>query len=658
MPEKDNKSKDMIQKLQQLLRAREERIVALETENAMLYLKLAQCQGNVRSTRKETTHVRRLYDDNEKFKSNIGKQLVKLCRDVKDLRLDAHHLKIDTEKASERFKMEVDLIREEASNSIMMMKSMDTKKLTDTEELQHRLSQAELALDEAMRAAHSERTRRKTLHNTLMELRGNIRVHCRVRPMLAELDSAGDPDLLGLPNTPSEEVVTAQDDENVIVSSSTKEGATQKVRLFEFERVYNPSDSQNAVFTDVAPLLTSLLDGYNVCIMAYGQTGSGKTHTMLSSHSAESDLDGDHLGADEGVIPRSARELFRLIKERENANESWYLEISVCEIYLGYIKDLLAPPDKRDINHSVFMAVDGSQEIPSLVTKTVTSVQEVMTFVHYGLRRRHEDATKVHAHSSRSHLIVQLNLYHTTQSASSARVTSPDSLITRPPSPPVTPTQGRRLLPQLSVDGAVKKRSKSPSPSSTSRQSRSTLPSSSSRSRSPSPQSSTSSSDQSIRSTPACVTVKTKLQLVDLAGSECVGMTGVTGAGLRESSEINKSLSALADVLQALAEHRSHIPYRNTKLTHMLQDTIGGDAKLLVMLCVSPVKKYLTETAQCLGFGSRARQVARGQAKKRRPTGPVLLGPSDLAAVNASFRSKHGGSTGNLSPRRPLSAHK
>ena len=74
-------------------------------------------------------------------------------------------------------------------------------------------------------------------------------------------------------------------------------------------------------------------------------------------------------------------------------------------------------------------------------------------------------------------------------------------------------------------------------------------------------------------------------------------------------------------MLQALAENQAHIPYRNTKLTHILQDTIGGDSKLLVMLCVSPAQKYSTESLQCLGFGSRARQVARGPAKKRRPIG-------------------------------------
>ncbi|PIK47983.1 Kinesin-like KIF25 [Apostichopus japonicus] len=70
--------------------------------------------------------------------------------------------------------------------------------------------------------------------------------------------------------------------------------------------------------------------------------------------------------------------------------------------------------------------------------------------------------------------------------------------------------------------------------------------------------------------------VKTKLQLVDLAGSECVGVSGVKGTALREASFINRSLSALADVLGALAEQRPHIPYRNSRLTHLLQDSIGG----------------------------------------------------------------------------------
>ena len=71
-------------------------------------------------------------------------------------------------------------------------------------------------------------------------------------------------------------------------------------------------------------------------------------------------------------------------------------------------------------------------------------------------------------------------------------------------------------------------------------------------------------------------TFSSKLNLVDLAGSECVGRSGVTGEALQETKFVNKSLSALGDVLGALAEKRlRHIPYRNSKLTHLLQDCLG-----------------------------------------------------------------------------------
>uniref|UniRef100_H2YVI0 Kinesin motor domain-containing protein n=1 Tax=Ciona savignyi TaxID=51511 RepID=H2YVI0_CIOSA len=95
------------------------------------------------------------------------------------------------------------------------------------------------------------------------------------------------------------------------------------------------------------------------------------------------------------------------------------------------------------------------------------------------------------------------------------------------------------------------------------------------------------------------------------------GMSGVTGPALRESSFINRSLSSLADVLASISERRSHIPYRNSKLTHLLQDSIGGDAKMLIILCVSPTRRFITETMQTLQFGSRARQVQRGPPRKR-----------------------------------------
>jgi len=72
---------------------------------------------------------------------------------------------------------------------------------------------------------------------------------------------------------------------------------------------------------------------------------------------------------------------------------------------------------------------------------------------------------------------------------------------------------------------------------------------------------------------------RSKLTFVDLAGSECIGLSQVSGEAAKEASHINKSLSALSDVLLALGEKREHIPYRNSKLTFLLRDSIGKNAK-------------------------------------------------------------------------------
>lgn len=107
-----------------------------------------------------------------------------------------------------------------------------------------------------------------------------------------------------------------------------------------------------------------------------------------------------------------------------------------------------------------------------------------------------------------------------------------------------------------------------------------------------------------------------KINLVDLAGSENVNKSGVAGQGLKEAQNINKSLSALGDVIQALVSKTSHIPYRNSKLTLMLKDSLGGDSKTLMIVQNSPAQTNVTETLSSLNFASRARNVELGKAKR------------------------------------------
>uniref|UniRef100_A0A8C0R545 Kinesin-like protein n=1 Tax=Canis lupus dingo TaxID=286419 RepID=A0A8C0R545_CANLU len=338
--------------------------------------------------------------------------------------------------------------------------------------------------------------------------------------------------------------------------------------------VYGPEESQQVVFGDVCPLLTSLIDGYNVCIMAYGQTGCGKSYTMLGPHSKEERIPpwGPH--SDLGIMPRAAAELFRLIAE--NPSRRLQVDLSIVEVYNNNIFDLLAKARgmaASGCRREALTTKDARREVPLLTREPVHSAEDFVALAAGSLRLRAELATLVHARSSRSHLIITATLTRGPAAGGSPA----DQQAERPP------LEGRPA--SGSRGGASCGRAPAGSPGA-----------------------------QQLKEQ-----VHAKLQLVDLAGSECAGVSGVTGSALRETSFINRSLAALADVLGALSERRGHIPYRNSQLTHFLQDVLGGDAKLLVMLCVSPCRKHVAETLRCLGFGARAKQVQRGQASGGSP---------------------------------------
>lgn len=107
-----------------------------------------------------------------------------------------------------------------------------------------------------------------------------------------------------------------------------------------------------------------------------------------------------------------------------------------------------------------------------------------------------------------------------------------------------------------------------------------------------------------------------KLNLVDLAGSERVNLSGATGMRLEESKQINKSLSMLGSVIKALTEAKenSHIPYRNSKLTRMLEDSLGGNCKTTMMAMISPAFEAMMETISTLKFANRAKNI-RNEAR-------------------------------------------
>uniref|UniRef100_A0A3Q1JYN0 Kinesin-like protein n=1 Tax=Anabas testudineus TaxID=64144 RepID=A0A3Q1JYN0_ANATE len=109
-----------------------------------------------------------------------------------------------------------------------------------------------------------------------------------------------------------------------------------------------------------------------------------------------------------------------------------------------------------------------------------------------------------------------------------------------------------------------------------------------------------------------------KLNLVDLAGSERIGKSGAEGSRLREAQCINKSLSALGDVINALRSKHSHVPFRNSRLTYLLQDSLSGDSKTLMMVQVSPLPANMSESVCSLKFAQRVRSVELSSSSSRR----------------------------------------
>ncbi|XP_040614196.1 kinesin-like protein KIF25 isoform X3 [Mesocricetus auratus] len=512
--------------LQHQMRVKEERIVELETENAILHLKLAECQERTKRRSREARLCALL---------RMRQCHQKLQRDVKEFR---QSFLVLLQSYQDDFRSCLSDVMAAVQRTQLSLEALQACQ-SEATHLQQRLQELESRY-------YLEQQRRRALHNSLVELKGNIRVHCRIRPFLSfdnKLDGSASQNC----PTPGE-VVHAADDETVLVRCALP-GRPTTDKTYSFERVYGPAASQAVVFEDLRPLLISLLDGYNVCIMAYGQTGSGKSYTMLGPHSEDDPTLLSGAREDLGIIPRAAEELFRytLWLISENPSRSPKVDVSIVEIYNNNVFDLLAKDNSTVMSGTKFQMVstqEGRSEVPRLTCRAVTSAVEFVGLIHRGVKLRVQHPTLVHKNSSRSHLMVTATL----TTASSLGSTDPP---------------GQALA---------------------------------------------------------------RLQLVDLAGSECAAVSGVTGSALKETSFINRSLAALADVLGALSEHRDHIPYRNSKLTHLLQDSIGGDAKLLMILCVSPGQKHMAETLRGLTFGARARQAER-RAPRRRPPSPQMQKP-------------------------------
>ncbi|EXJ84324.1 hypothetical protein A1O3_04991 [Capronia epimyces CBS 606.96] len=393
----------------------------------------------------------------------------------------------------------------------------------------------------------------------------SVKVVVRVRPPLGPSDPGFDL----IPQRFQRSMVQVNTNTSLAVESP------QGRKIFIFDRVFGQDTTQPAIWEYLQDGVDSFLQGYNVSILAYGQSGSGKSYTMGTSGPTEQfDV------ALKGVIPRAAQYLFDHLNNssgpphsRQNsglksptrysvtslnqvmqnsksfADKGWEMSVTYVEIYNEHPRDLLLPEDApftERANVQIREDPRGRIFVEGLNSVRVSTFEELIRVLNHGSAIRQTDATAINARSSRSHAVFTINLRQTKAQGFS-------------------PTKDKRSsvpIDQLSGGDSP-------------------------------------------------MTVESKLHFVDLAGSERLKNTGATGDRAKEGISINAGLASLGKVIAQLSSRTAgtYVSYRDSKLTRMLQDSLGGNAITYMIACVTPAEFHLSETLNTVQYAQRARNI-------------------------------------------------
>jgi len=374
-------------------------------------------------------------------------------------------------------------------------------------------------------------------------------------------------------------------------------------------------------------LTQTLVDGHNVSVVSYGQTGAGKTHTMYGTKQ------------EPGVAVRLASQLFEVQQQERNFTVTG----SVLELHNNRITDLLAGEASFSsggggLHHHHHHHHHHHLEAHSPSGSSPSSSRSPS---HSSSRRR---SMPVPSNSSNNNSF-GFGSFGPAASWNGAAQSQGLTLSRRDPEGEPT-CEGMTEVPLASVQelkemvALISERRAVSAHALNSQSSRSHVLLTLKIHRVPGP------STAGLPST-------SKLLLCDLGGCERLKRSEAAGEQVREAIEINKSLSALGDVVEAVVQKRRHIPYRNHKLTQLLQDSLGGSAKALFFINCSPASSSASETAAALAFAARAQRVTNPGAP-----GPVMSSGRLLAASNegdgSSTTSFSSSSSTNSEDRRMM----
>ncbi|KAK5735478.1 hypothetical protein LTR17_008176 [Elasticomyces elasticus] len=391
-----------------------------------------------------------------------------------------------------------------------------------------------------------------------------VKVAVRIRPPL----QATDPGFDLIPQRFRESTCEVPTPTSLTVQSQ------QGKKHFVFDRVFDENTTQEGVWEYLSESVTSFVKGYNVSVLAYGQSGAGKSYTMGTSGPQDQE-DVDIMG----VVPRAARALFEKLNgaptrqsglqtpkrystqsnlptlgslaKANGTEKSWELKATYVEIYNETLRDLLVPENVSQGDRSqVAIREDtkGRILLTGLNQVPINSVEELLGALNFGSAIRQTDATAINARSSRSHAVFSLNLV---QRRYTDRPGSPDAKQDKRMSVPV----------------------------------------------------------ESMANGDNVVTIDSKLNFVDLAGSERMKNTGATGERAKEGISINAGLASLGKVINQLSSRQTHISYRDSRLTRLLQDSLGANAITFMVACVTPAAFHLNETINTVTYAQRARAI-------------------------------------------------